>query len=146
VPQIGRRRLSLAHRHEQSVGADEIILLADLQVLVVVHAIVLEPDRIAVALVVSRDRPGAGQSVIVGRDFGAQDVRICRVEREPLLERGLVVGVKWQAAPVTGVWSPHKAGLDLEYAELAVAILVDPFSDRISENSAPHPWASRGRP
>ena len=68
MPEV-RRRLTFADRHHKSIGADEIILLADLHVLVIFHAIILEPDRIAVALVASRDCPGARQGVIVSRDL-----------------------------------------------------------------------------
>jgi hypothetical protein len=38
---VGPARLSLADWHEQAVGAEEIVFLADLHVLVVVHAIIL---------------------------------------------------------------------------------------------------------
>src|SRR5262245_30637488 len=62
VLEIGGR-LSLANRHQQAVGAEQIILLADLHVLIVLHAIVLEPDRIAGPLIASRYRPGARQGV-----------------------------------------------------------------------------------
>src|SRR5215470_10282867 len=46
-----RRRLALADRHEQTISADEIVFLADLDVLIVINAVVLEPDRIAGALI-----------------------------------------------------------------------------------------------
>ena len=43
--------MALADRHEQTISADEIVFLADLDVLVIIDAVVLEPDRIAGALI-----------------------------------------------------------------------------------------------
>src|SRR5271169_4465684 len=72
VPEV-RACLSLAYRHEQAVGADEIVFLADLNVLVIVHAIALKPDRIAGALIASCYRPGARQGVVESGDLGVQN-------------------------------------------------------------------------
>src|SRR5262245_16283647 len=41
-----RRCLALAHRHQEAVGADIIVILADLNVAVVLGAIVFEPDHV----------------------------------------------------------------------------------------------------
>src|SRR5689334_23575138 len=45
ILQVGRP-LALAHRHQESVGADIVVVLADLDVAVVFRAIVLEPDHV----------------------------------------------------------------------------------------------------
>jgi hypothetical protein len=90
VPQV-RLRLSLADRHEQAIGADDVIFLADLDVLVVVDAIVLEPDRLAATLIASGDRPGPRQGMVEGGDLGLQDVQIGAIEIVALLERRLII-------------------------------------------------------
>src|SRR5580704_14922240 len=58
-----RRRLIFPGRHQVAVGADEVALVADLDI-VVDLAQMLEPDRLALALVAPRHPPGASQCMI----------------------------------------------------------------------------------
>ena len=55
--------------------------------LIVVHAIVFEPDRIAAALIASCYCLGTGQSTVVGGDFVVENVD----QIEALLEPALIV-------------------------------------------------------
>src|SRR5262245_35147408 len=52
-----RRRLVLLGRHQHTVSAQEIVLAADQNVVVVLGAIVFQPDRVVVAAIPLRDRP-----------------------------------------------------------------------------------------
>src|SRR5215831_13492682 len=59
--QVGRR-LALAHRHQEAIGADIIVVLADLDVAVVFRAIVFEPHHVLLlAHVFLGDGPGPCQ-------------------------------------------------------------------------------------
>src|SRR5260370_15819563 len=82
VPQL-RRRLILSGRHEGPVRALEEALAANEDVLVVLAAMILDPDRIAVALVAPGHRPGARQGVVVHGDLVAPDARISLVQEHP---------------------------------------------------------------
>src|SRR6202034_2761960 len=86
-----RRRLVLARRHQIAVGAEQVGLAADDDVLVVLMAIVLAPGRVALALVAARDRPWPRQGVIDQRDLVEQLVGVARVERDFLPDDGLIV-------------------------------------------------------
>jgi len=68
MPEI-RTRLSLFDWPDQAVCADEVVLLADANVLVVFFAVVLKPDRVvALAAIIFDDRPGTRQRMIAGRE------------------------------------------------------------------------------
>src|SRR5438552_14761520 len=70
VFQIGRR-LVFARGHQQSLGALEIAFVPDEDVLVVLGTMVLDPDRIGVALVASDHRPWPRQCMVERRDLVA---------------------------------------------------------------------------
>src|SRR5215813_2573406 len=62
--QVGRR-LALAHRHQEAIGADIIVVLADLDVAVVFRAIVFEPHHVLLlAHVFLGDGPGPRQRLV----------------------------------------------------------------------------------
>src|SRR5205814_8377722 len=71
VSQI-RRRLVLAGWHQGAIPASEIEFLADTDVVVVLGAKILGPDRIVLAMVISGNRPGAGEGIVDGRDLVMQ--------------------------------------------------------------------------
>src|SRR4051812_33099992 len=79
------------------------------------------------------DRPGTRQRVVDGGDFIAQHVRIRLVEADALLDDGALVPVEWQAAAVIDMGTFYGARLDFENVVAAVAVLVDPFANRIAE-------------
>src|SRR5882672_9387181 len=80
-----RRRLVLPGRHQLVVGADEIVFLADPDLTVVLRANRLDPDRVALATVVSRDDPRTSQRMIDRGDFVMKNVAIGLVEVDSLL-------------------------------------------------------------
>src|SRR6516165_7759324 len=86
-PESGIQRLSIS-------------LLADHDVLVVLVAVVLGPDRIALALVAARHRPRPREGVVDERDLVIELVRIVLVERQALVNDSLVVVVQLDAAAV----------------------------------------------
>src|SRR4029077_19160110 len=86
-----RRRLILPGGHQGAVRALEIALAANEDVLVILGAMILDPDRVTVALVAPVHRPRARQGVVERRELVAQDVRIGLVEKQPLLDHRLIV-------------------------------------------------------
>ncbi|MGO9469718.1 MAG: SAM-dependent methyltransferase [Isosphaeraceae bacterium] len=78
------------------------------------------------------DRPRTGQRVVDGGDDVVQDVRVRLVEEEPLLHDSLVVLVERCAARIESARSIQQAGLHLQRVVAPVAVLVDPFADRIA--------------
>src|SRR5215470_11498782 len=75
ISQVGRR-LVLLCRHQVAVRAHHIDLLPDADMLVALGTNGLDPDRTAHAMVALDDRPGTGQSMVDGRDFVLENVRI----------------------------------------------------------------------
>src|SRR5260370_16655578 len=65
-------------------------------------------------------------------DFVVDDFGIGLIEVDALLENGLIVEVKGKAAGVVDAWPLEAARLGFEHVIVAVAILVDPPSDRIA--------------
>src|SRR5215813_10308594 len=133
MPQVGRR-LTLLRRHQEAVGTEEVALLADGDVIVVLRTQIFAPERMllgrpAVAL---RHRPWPRQRVVDDGDLVAQDVAVALVEIDALLDHRLVVRVQRQAGCIIGAPALDLPSLDLERIELAVAVVVDPFADRIA--------------
>src|SRR5450631_3944751 len=85
--QVGRR-LALSGGHQIAVGAQEIVLLADDQLVVALGAISLGPARTRILAapkgLVHAPRPGQG--MIEHGDLVMQNVRIGLIEMEPLFE------------------------------------------------------------
>src|SRR5436305_4405300 len=82
--QVGRL-LALLGGHQAAVGAQEIVLLADDQLVVAFRAIGFGPVRVRI-LVAPKGlvhAPGPGQGVIEHGDLVMQDIRIGLVEMEP---------------------------------------------------------------
>src|SRR4051812_16076335 len=93
--QVGRR-LALARRYQQSIGAKEIVLAGNLDMLVPFGANRFRPDR----LVICRDatiflgrRPRSRQRTVDGSDL-IDDVGIGLVSVDALLDDSLVVLVQ----------------------------------------------------
>src|SRR5262245_9654543 len=65
-----RRALIFSGRHQKTVGAEEIIVPADDDVIVVLAALVLVPDDLAfLADIALRYGPGAHEGMVDGRDL-----------------------------------------------------------------------------
>src|SRR5580693_7530232 len=90
ISQVRRRLVALA-RHQHAVGAEEIVLLADQDMVIVLRAVPLEPDLPGVAPVGLGDGPWPGQRVVDGGDLVVQNAGVGAVEIDALLEDGRVV-------------------------------------------------------
>src|ERR1700687_1701534 len=75
-----RRRLVFARRHQIAVPADEIIVLADDNVMIVLVAIVLVPRDLAVTTIAFVHRPGTREGVVDDRDHIVHDVVVGLIE------------------------------------------------------------------
>src|SRR6516165_10998984 len=77
--QVGRR-LARPGGREKTLIADEIILLAEHDVVIVLGANELVPHRIGLAMVAARHGPGAGQGMVGRGDLVVQEIGIALVE------------------------------------------------------------------
>src|SRR5215470_13247048 len=127
-----RWRLVLARRHQQAVRAQHVVLLADGDVRIAFGADVLEPDEVALAAILFDDRPGARERIVDGGDLVDQDVGIALVERDALLDDGLVVLVQRKPGGLEGARALEIARLDLERVVAAIAIGIEPLADRVA--------------
>jgi len=83
IARVGRR-LVPAGRHQVAVGAQEIEVLADDDVIVVFAALEFVPEDVALAVEGLHHHPGSGQRIVDRRDLVTQDVRARFVERDAL--------------------------------------------------------------
>src|ERR1700722_9042962 len=128
-----RRRLAFAGRHQAAVGAEEIVLPADEEVVVVgAFAGMLEPCGLAFAPVDPGHRPWPRQGVVDGGDLVLQGVRIVAVEMDVFLDDGLVVLVQGQAGGFESARPADVARLDAERMVAAVVVRIDPLADGIA--------------
>ena len=77
--------------------------------------------------------------------FVVQNLRVCLVEVDSLLEDRLIVESQRQTGGIIGARSLEIEGLDFEHVVAAVAVLVDPFADDSPRRSARVVPASRVR-
>src|SRR5262249_5909210 len=103
--------------------------------MVVFRTVVLEPDNVAVAAVALVNGSRAREGVVDDGDDVVHDVRVGLVERDRLLDDGLIVLVQRDAAEFDRAWTLEVAGLDLERVEAAVAVGVRPLADRIAREA-----------
>src|SRR5262245_19589830 len=80
-----RRLLPLLRRHQQPVGAEHVVLVADLHMRIIDRAIAFGKDRVALATVCLQHGPGPRQRIVDGRDLVVQVVRIVLADEEALL-------------------------------------------------------------
>src|SRR6266581_5066112 len=73
-----RRRLVLTGRHQLAVGAEEVVLVLDLdpRVLLCAHRRTPEWPRVRRALRLLGDRPGSRQRIVEDRDLVIEDVLV----------------------------------------------------------------------
>src|SRR5262249_12980797 len=116
----------------QTVGADHVVLVADTDVLIALGADGLDPDRIVHTQIFLGDDPGTAQRAVDGRDLIEQDVGIGLVVVDPLLDDGLAILVQGNPAVVDRARPFQQAGLALKRIVAAVAVLIDPFADRVA--------------
>src|SRR5262245_29153632 len=111
-----RRLLSLFHRHQEAVGGHEVALPADIDVLIVLRAIVEVPDDVWIGLahIALGHRPGTCQRIVDGGDLVDQHILVGLVEIDALLEDALAVVVQADATRLIGARAFEAAGLDLE--------------------------------
>src|SRR6266436_5520339 len=103
ISQIGRR-LVPAGRHQHAVPTQEIVVVADNDLVVVLRAIKLQPvrTRIRVEHVFLVDGPRLCQRVVDHRELVVKDFRTGLVEMKPLHEDRLIIEVEGQAGCVVG--------------------------------------------
>src|SRR6202023_1704527 len=118
IPRVGRL-LALARGHQQAVGAQEIVLLADGHVAVAFRADEFGPigPRVGIADIGPGHRPRPRQGMIKHRDLVVHEALVGLVERDALLEDRLVVMVQRHAGGVVMARALETAGLDLERVE-----------------------------
>src|SRR3979490_318878 len=75
---------------------------------------------------------GPCQRIIDDGHVNPERVRIVLVEIEALLDDGLFICVEWYARNIVTAWVLEEARLDFEHVVFAVAVLIDPFADRIT--------------
>src|SRR3954451_18217120 len=82
-----RRRLVLAGRHQLAVGAQEIVLVLDLDPRVLLRAYRRAPERARLRRVLGflRDRPWPRQRAVMDGDLVVKDVLVGLVEIDALL-------------------------------------------------------------
>src|SRR5260221_197475 len=117
-------------------AAEEITLLADADMCISFAANrVAEPSRLVGrdAPVGFVDQPRPGQGMIDGGNVVVQQIRGGLVEIDALLDDGLVVFVQRDAAGVEDAWTLHAAGLNHERVIAAVAVLIEPLADGITQ-------------
>src|SRR6516164_9879415 len=127
-----RRRLVIAGGHEVAVSAEEVVLLADDDLIVALHARALVPFRPWIGVAAKRlvDAPWPRQSVVVDGDLVVQDVGIVLVEMKALLEHRLVVEGERQAGGVVGARPLEATRLDAEQRVAALRVGLRPLADR----------------
>jgi hypothetical protein len=103
IPQI-RRRLILLDWHQEAVGAQIVVFLADHDVDAALYAGDPAEGRIGIGVVPERlvDAPGPRQGMIDRGDLVVHQVRIALVEMEPLLEDRLIVEGERQPGRIKG--------------------------------------------
>src|SRR5262249_27077378 len=104
VSQI-RRRLILLDRHQEAIGAQEVVFLADDNVNIIFSTDVLSPPDWLVrryAAVILDDRPGARQRIVDRGDFIMEKIEIGFVEINPFPDDGPTVLVERNAARIVG--------------------------------------------
>src|SRR5712671_2427019 len=127
-----RRRLVWARGHQLAIRAQEVRIVADLDHGVIVGADVGPPERtLRIAGGLPPDRPRPRQRVVEDRNVVIDDVRVGRIEIEALLDDGFTVAVERNAARVVGARAFQEPRLDFQDVVFAVAVLVDPFADRV---------------
>src|SRR5215475_8846187 len=91
-----RRPLPFLCRHDHSLGAEEIRLALDADMIVIFHAVVLDPPRtrVATAAIALGHNPRARQGMVEDGDLVADDIRIVLVESIALLDDRLIVGMQ----------------------------------------------------
>jgi hypothetical protein len=99
-----RRRLILSCRHQEAIDTQEIILLADDDLVIALGAIVFDPARarIWIALEHLVDAPRPRERVVDHRDLVMEIGRVGLVEMESLLEDLLIVEMQGQSGMGVG--------------------------------------------
>ena len=105
VGQIGRL-LAFLCRHQLAVRPEKVVLLLDGHMVIVLGAIVLEPDRAGVAAEVFQHRPRPGERIVDDGDFDLEVVLVGLVKGKTLLDDGLVVLVQGNAAALEHARGP----------------------------------------
>src|SRR6266849_9188928 len=100
-----RRCLIFLCRHKQAIRTQVVRLLANRDMGIVFGANILTPpDRLVgdEAMIVPRDHPWPRQSIVNGGNLVVEQIGVCAVNKDALLDNGLVVAMERDAAGVVG--------------------------------------------
>src|SRR5215831_6783485 len=124
-----RRGLVPSGRHQQPIRAEEIVFLAEDDLVVAFGAIILAPAwmRTRIASIGLVDRPRLRQGMVDHRDLVMENARIVLVEIEALLEYRLIVEMQRQARSVIGTGTFEAARFDFKHVIAAITVLIDPL-------------------
>ena len=100
-----RGRLAFARWHQIAIAGEEVEFLSDNDVIVVLAALILRPEDVALAPERLQHRPWPGQRVVDGGDLITKQVLVLLVERDALVDNRLVVAMKRDAARFVGAWA-----------------------------------------
>src|SRR5215475_9346999 len=114
-----RGRLVFARRHQIAIAGEEVVFLADNDMIVVLAALILRPQDVALAPVRLQHRPWPGQRVVDGGDLITKQVLVLGVERDALVDNRLIVAMKRDATRFVDARALEVAGLDVERIEAA---------------------------
>src|SRR5215471_4081286 len=81
-----RGRLVLARRHQIAIAGEEVEFLADNDVVVVLAALILRPEDVALAPERLQHRPWPGQRVVDGGDLITKQIIVLSVEGDTLVD------------------------------------------------------------
>src|SRR6266849_6884569 len=110
VSQI-RRLLALLDRHQVAIRTQQIVLVADRDVVVAFDTVVFRPNSLLLTTVVSRHRPRARQRMIDRGHFVVKNIRIVLIEVNPLLDDAFAVLVERNAALIVDRSEEHTSEL-----------------------------------
>ena len=68
-------------------------------------------------------------------NFVMQEVAVCLVEVDPLLDDGVIVLMQGNTGLIEGALTPEMAGFNYERIEFSVTVLIDPSADRVANTA-----------
>ena len=92
----------------------------------------IELARLCFAPVDTVDRPGPGERMIIDRNLSAQETGVGPVEADPLVDGSRIVFMQRHPTAFERSRAFEAARFDFQDVIAAVAVVVSPFSDRVT--------------